>query len=220
MMHISVQNLVNIENRIKSNLTDSNLIKLPNIIAVSKTFKLDNILPLIEHGHLDYGENKVQEAIDKWTEIKNKKPELKLHMIGKLQTNKVKMAVSLFDFIHSVDSEKLAKKIADEQSKIKKKIKIFIQVNIGDETQKSGINQSDITNLILFCKKLELDVIGLMCIPPANIDPSNYFRKMKEINKSFKFTELSMGMSSDYLEAAKNNATYLRLGSSIFGQRT
>jgi len=220
MMHISVQNLVNIENRIKSNLTDSNLIKLPNIIAVSKTFKLDNILPLIEHGHLDYGENKVQEAIDKWTEIKNKKPELKLHMIGKLQTNKVKMAVSLFDFIHSVDSEKLAKKIADEQSKIKKKIKIFIQVNIGDETQKSGINQSDITNLILFCKKLELDVIGLMCIPPVNIDPSNYFRKMKEINKSFKFTELSMGMSSDYLEAAKNNATYLRLGSSIFGQRT
>jgi len=219
-MHISVQNLVNIENRIKSNLTDSNLIKLPNIIAVSKTFKLDNILPLIEHGHLDYGENKVQEAIDKWTEIKNKKPELKLHMIGKLQTNKVKMAVSLFDFIHSVDSEKLAKKIADEQSKIKKKIKIFIQVNIGDETQKSGINQSDITNLILFCKKLELDVIGLMCIPPVNIDPSNYFRKMKEINKSFKFTELSMGMSSDYLEAAKNNATYLRLGSSIFGQRT
>ena len=219
-MHISVQNLVNIENRIKSNLTDSNLIKLPNIIAVSKTFKLDNILPLIEHGHLDYGENKVQEAIDKWTEIKNKKPELKLHMIGKLQTNKVKMAVSLFDFIHSVDSEKLAKKIADEQSKIKKKIKIFIQVNIGDETQKSGINQSDITNLILFCKKLELDVIGLMCIPPVNIDPSNYFRKMKEINKSFKFTELSMGMSADYLEAAKNNATYLRLGSSIFGQRT
>jgi pyridoxal phosphate enzyme (YggS family) len=219
-MHISVQNLVNIENRIKSNLTDSNLIKLPNIIAVSKTFKLDNILPLIEHGHLDYGENKVQEAIDKWTEIKNKKPELKLHMIGKLQSNKVKMAVSLFDFIHSVDSEKLAKKIADEQSKIKKKIKIFIQVNIGDETQKSGINQSDITNLILFCKKIELDVIGLMCIPPVNIDPSNYFRKMKEINKSFKFTELSMGMSSDYLEAAKNNATYLRLGSSIFGQRT
>jgi pyridoxal phosphate enzyme (YggS family) len=219
-MHISVQNLVNIENRIKSNLTDSNLIKLPNIIAVSKTFKLDNILPLIEHGHLDYGENKVQEAIDKWTEIKNKKPELKLHMIGKLQTNKVKMAVSLFDFIHSVDSEKLAKKIADEQSKIKKKIKIFIQVNIGNETQKSGINQSDITNLILFCKKLELDVIGLMCIPPANIDPSNYFIKMKEISKSFKFAELSMGMSADYLEAAKNNATYLRIGSSIFGQRT
>ena len=220
MMHISVQNLVNIENKIKLNLTDLNLTKLPNIIAVSKTFKLDYILPLIEHGHLDYGENKVQEAIDKWTEIKNKKPELKLHMIGKLQTNKVKMAVSLFDFIHSVDSEKLAKKIADEQSKIKKKIKIFIQVNIGNETQKSGINQSDITNLILFCKKLELDVIGLMCIPPANIDPSNYFIKMKEISKSFKFTELSMGMSADYLEAAKNNATYLRIGSSIFGQRT
>jgi pyridoxal phosphate enzyme (YggS family) len=220
MIHKSIQNLINIENKIKSNLTGFNITNLPNIIAVSKTFKLDYILPLIEHGHLDYGENKVQEAIDKWTEIKNKKPELKLHMIGKLQTNKVKMAVSLFDFIHSVDSVKLAKKIADEQSKIKKKIKIFIQVNIGNETQKSGINQSDITNLILFCKKLELDVIGLMCIPPANIDPSNYFIKMKEISKSFKFTELSMGMSADYLEAAKNNATYLRIGSSIFGQRT
>ena len=220
MIHKSIQNLINIENKIKSNLTGLNITNLPNIIAVSKTFKIDNILPLIEHGHLDYGENKVQEAIDKWTEIKNKKPELKLHMIGKLQTNKVKMAVRLFDFIHSVDSEKLAKKIVDEQSKIKKKIKIFIQVNIGNEYQKSGINKSDTKNLISFCKKLGLDVIGLMCIPPASIDPSNYFREMKEMNKSFKFTELSMGMSSDYLEAAKNNATYLRIGSSIFGQRT
>jgi pyridoxal phosphate enzyme (YggS family) len=218
-MHISVQNLVNIENRIKSNLTDSNLIKLPNIIAVSKTFKLDNILPLIEHGHLDFGENKIQEAIDKWSEIKSKKPELKLHMIGKLQTNKVKFAVRLFDFIHSVDSEKLAKKIADEQSKIKKNIKIFIQVNIGNEAQKSGIDQSSTKNLILFCKELGLDVIGLMCIPPVNIDPNNYFKKMSEINKSFKFSELSMGMSSDYIEAARNNSSYLRIGSSIFGQR-
>jgi pyridoxal phosphate enzyme (YggS family) len=218
-MHISVQNLVNIENRIKSNLTDSNLIKLPNIIAVSKTFKLDNILPLIEHGHLDYGENKVQEAIDKWTEVKKQKPELRLHMIGKLQTNKVKLAVKLFDFIHSVDSEKLAKKIFEEQSKIKKKIKIFIQVNIGNETQKSGIDQTLTKNLILFCKELGLDVIGLMCIPPANIDPNNYFDKMNKLNLSFNFRELSMGMSSDYLKAARNNSTYLRIGSSIFGQR-
>jgi pyridoxal phosphate enzyme (YggS family) len=219
MMHISVQNLVNIENRIKSNLTDSNLIKLPNIIAVSKTFKLDNILPLIEHGHLDYGENKVQEAIDKWTEVKKQKPELRLHMIGKLQTNKVKLAVKLFDFIHSVDSEKLAKKIFEEQSKIKKKIKIFIQVNIGNETQKSGIDQTLTKNLILFCKELGLDVIGLMCIPPANIDPNNYFDKMNKLNLSFNFRELSMGMSSDYLKAARNNSTYLRIGSSIFGHR-
>ena len=219
-MHKSVQNLINIENRIKSNLSDLNITNLPNIIAVSKTFKLDKILPLIEHGHLDFGENKIQEAVDKWSEIKNKRPELKLHMIGKLQTNKVKLAVKLFDFIHSVDSEKLAKKIADEQFKIKRNIKIFIQVNIGNESQKSGIDQFATKNLILFCKELGLDVIGLMCIPPANIDPSNYFKEMNKINKSFEFRELSMGMSSDYLEATRNNATFLRIGSSIFGQRS
>ena len=219
-MHKSVQNLINIENRIKSNLSDLNITNLPNIIAVSKTFKLDKILPLIEHGHLDFGENKIQEAVDKWSEIKNKRPELKLHMIGKLQTNKVKLAVKLFDFIHSVDSEKLAKKIADEQLKIKRNIKIFIQVNIGNEIQKSGIDQTATKNLILFCKELGLDVIGLMCIPPANIDPSNYFKEMNKINKSFEFSELSMGMSSDYIEAFRNNATFLRIGSSIFGQRS
>ena len=219
-MHTSVQNLINIENRIKSNLNDLNIKNLPKIIAVSKTFKIHNILPLIEHGHLDFGENKIQEAIEKWTEIKNKKPELKLHMIGKLQTNKVKLAVSLFDFIHSVDSEKLAKKIYDEQSKIKKKIKIFIQINIGNESQKSGIDQSAAKNLILYCKELGLEVIGLMCIPPANIYPSNYFKEMNEINKSFGFNELSMGMSSDYVEASRSNATYLRIGSNIFGKRS
>ena len=218
-MHKSVQNLINIENRIKSNLSDLNIKNLPNIIAVSKTFKLDKILPLIEHGHLDFGENKIQEAVDKWSEIKNKRPKLKLHMIGKLQTNKVRLAVRLFDFIHSVDSKKLAKKIADEQFKIKKKIKIFIQVNIGNEIQKSGIDQSYTKDLILFCKELGLDVIGLMCIPPIDIDPDNYFKEMNEINKSFHFSELSMGMSSDYIKAARNNSSYLRIGSSIFGQR-
>jgi pyridoxal phosphate enzyme (YggS family) len=218
-MHISVQNLINIENEIKLNLSGLKNINLPNIIAVSKTFKMDNILPLIEYGHRNFGENKIQEAIEKWTEIKKQKPELKLHMIGKLQTNKVKLAVRLFDFIHSVDNEKLAKKIFEEQSKIKKKIKIFIQVNIGNESQKSGIDQTLTKNLILFCKELGLDVIGLMCIPPANIDPNNYFNKMNELNLSFNFRELSMGMSSDYLKAARNNSTYLRIGSSIFGQR-
>ena len=218
-MHISVQNLINIENEIKLNLTDLNNINLPNIIAVSKTFKIDSILPLVEYGHRDFGENKIQEAIEKWTEVKKQKPELRLHMIGKLQTNKVKLAVRLFDFIHSVDSEKLAKKIFEEQSKIKKKIKIFIQVNIGNETQKSGIDQTLTKNLILFCKELGLDVIGLMCIPPANIDPNNYFDKMNKLNLSFIFRELSMGMSSDYLKAARNNSTYLRIGSSIFGHR-
>ena len=186
---------------------------------MSKTFKIDNILPLIDHGHLDFGENKIQEAVDKWTKIKEKKKNIKLHMIGKLQTNKVKVAVRLFDFIHSVDSEKLAKKIAEEQAKIKRNVKIFIQVNIGNEIQKSGIDQSVIQNLILFCKDLGLDVIGLMCIPPANSDPTDYFKKMNEINNSLNLNELSMGMSSDYLEATRNNSTYLRIGSRIFGPR-
>ena len=219
-MHKTVQNLIDIENRIKSSLKDLNSINLPNIIAVSKTFKIDNIMPLIDHGHLNFGENKVQEAIDKWTEIKKEKSNLQLHMIGKLQTNKVKFAVKLFDFIHSVDSEKLANKIASEQTKINKKIKIFIQVNIGNETQKSGINKHKLNNLVSYCKELDLNVIGLMCIPPIDTDPINLFREMNELNKSLNFKELSMGMSSDYIDATRNNATYLRIGSNIFGQRT
>ena len=218
-MHNIVQKLIVIENEIKSYLGDLKTNNLPKIIAVSKTFKIDKILPLINHGHIDFGENKIQEAIDKWTDIKEKNTNIQLHMIGKLQTNKVKLAVKLFDYIHSVDSEKLAKKIADEQLKIKKKIKIFIQVNIGNEIQKSGIDQSYTKDLILFCKKLGLDVIGLMCIPPIDIDPDNYFKEMNEINRLFQFSELSMGMSSDYIKATRNNSSYLRIGSSIFGQR-
>ena len=218
-MHKTVQNLVSIENKIKSYLDHLNLTNLPNIIAVSKTFKIDKISPLVEHGHLDFGENKVQEAIDKWKEIKASKPNIQLHMIGKLQTNKVKFAVKLFDYIHSVDSEKLAKKIADEQLKAKRMIKIFIQVNIGDETQKSGININETNNLVVFCKKLNLNVVGFMCIPPVDIDPSSYFEEMKKINKIYNFNELSMGMSSDYIKAAQHNSTYLRIGSNIFGQR-
>ena len=193
--------------------------KLPKIIAVSKTFKIDKILPLIESGHKDFGENKVQETVDKWTEIKEKTPSIRLHMIGKLQTNKVKFAVKLFDYIHSVDSEKLAKKIADEQIKINKKIKIFIQVNIGDENQKSGINKNEINNLILCCKNLNLNLVGLMCIPPLTYDSNVYFKEMFVLNKSYGFLELSMGMSSDYLVATKNSSTYLRIGSRIFGER-
>ena len=218
-MHKTVQNLIDIENQIKSNLSGSNTIKLPKIIAVSKTFQMESISPLIEHGHVDYGENKVQEAIDKWTEIKEKNPDIKLHMIGRLQTNKVKFAVKLFDYIHSVDSEKLAKKIADEQLKIKKEIKIFIQVNIGNEKQKSGINKVQTDSLVNFCKELNLDIVGLMCIPPMGEDSSLYFTEMNKINNSYNFKELSMGMSSDYLDAAKEKATFLRIGSSIFGQR-
>ena len=218
-MHKTIQNLIDIENRLKSSLGDVDQCSLPKIIAVSKTFKMDKISPLVEHGHLDFGENKVQEAIDKWTEIKVSKPNIQLHMIGKLQTNKVKFAVKLFDYIHSVDSEKLAKKIADELLKVKRKIKIFIQVNIGDETQKSGINIDETNNLVVFCKKLNLNVVGFMCIPPSDIDPSIYFEEMDKINKINNFKELSMGMSSDYIKAAQHNSTYLRIGSNIFGQR-
>jgi len=181
---------------------------------------MEKILPLIEHGHLDFGENKVQEAVDKWTDPKKKNPDIKLHMIGKLQTNKVKFAVQLFDYIHSVDSQKLAKKIADEQLKINKKIKIFLQVNIGDENQKSGINKNDLNKLVSYCKEINLDLIGLMCIPPVNINPKDYFEEMNKMNKDLGFTELSMGMSSDYLIAAKHLSTYIRVGSSIFGQRS
>tara|TARA_A100000164_G_scaffold344134_1_gene342978 strand:- start:39 stop:686 length:648 start_codon:yes stop_codon:yes gene_type:complete len=214
-MHNTVQNLKNIEN----NLSNLNINRLPKIIAVSKTFKIDKILPLIEHGHIDFGENKVQEAIDKWTEIKSKNSNIKLHLIGKLQTNKVKFAVKLFDYIHSVDSEKLAKKISDEQLKINKNIKIFIQVNIGNENQKSGISKNDVLNLYYYCKKIGLNVVGLMCIPPVNNDPSVYFNEMNILNNELNFSELSMGMSSDYVEASKHSATFLRIGSSIFGSR-
>ena len=218
-MHNIVKNLLDIENNIKIHLNKLNFINNPKIIAVSKTFNIDKILPLIDYGHIDYGENKVQEAIEKWTDIKKINSKLKLHMIGKLQTNKVKFAVKLFDYIHSVDSKKLAKKIADEQLKINKKIKIFLQVNIGNENQKSGINKSEISDLCSYCKEINLDVIGLMCIPPVDIDPIGHFTEMKELNNSLNFKELSMGMSSDYLKAAEYSATYLRIGSSIFGPR-
>ena len=219
-MHISVKKLINIQKKIEYEQSIQNCKNLPKIIAVSKTFKIDKIMPLIEHGHKDYGENKVQEALDKWTEIKEKNPNIRLHMIGGLQTNKVKFAVRLFDYIHSVDSEKLAKKIADEQLKIDRNIKIFIQINIANEDQKSGINKNEINNLVNYCKKLNLNVIGLMCIPPVDINPFNYFKEMHKLNQTYNFSELSMGMSSDYLDATKNNSTFLRIGSSIFGQRT
>ena len=218
-MHSSIKNYEDIIRSIKSKLEGQKIIKFPKIIAVSKTFGLHKILPLIEYGHLDYGENKVQEAIEKWTEIKIEKPEIKLHLIGKLQTNKVKFAIKIFDYIHSVDSIKLAKKISDEQIKQNKRVKMFIQVNIGSEKQKSGVNIHEIGQLLNFCKELKLDVIGLMCIPPANQESSKYFKKMNALNNNLNLKEISMGMSSDYLEAVKNDSTYLRIGSSIFGKR-
>jgi len=219
-MDNTVKNLIDIKNNIKTELNKLNLHNNPKIIAVSKTFNIEKIMPLISFGHIDFGENKVQEAMNKWTEIKKINSEIKLHMIGKLQSNKVKFAVQIFDYIHSVDSEKLAKKIAEEQKKINKKIKIFIQVNIGEESQKSGINISDIEKLVLYCKEVNLDLIGLMCIPPSNIDPEKFFLKMGKLNKSFDFKELSMGMSSDFLLASKYLSTYVRIGSKIFGQRS
>ena len=218
-MHHTVKNLLDIENNIKIYLKKLNIINNPNIIAVSKTFAMDKIQPLIEHGHIDFGENKVQEAVEKWTEIK-KNSHVKLHMIGKLQTNKVKLAVQIFDYIHSVDSIKLAKKIADEQNKINKQIKIFLQVNIGDENQKSGINKNQAGQLVAYCREIGLDLIGLMCIPPADIDSEKYFEEMNKLNKNLNFLELSMGMSADFLKAAKHLSTYVRIGSGIFGQRS
>ena len=219
-MDNTVKNLLQIENKIKNYLNKLDNNTNPKIIAVSKTFQIDKILPLIEYGHTDFGENKVQEAVEKWTEIKKINSQLKLHMIGKLQTNKVKYAVKIFDYIHSVDSQKLAKKIADEQKKINKKIKVFLQINIGNEGQKSGINKTEINNLVTYCKDIELDLIGLMCIPPANVDPGHYFEEMNKLNNSFGFFDLSMGMSSDYLIAVNHFATYVRIGSSIFGHRS
>ncbi len=209
-MHSTIKNLLDIESKINNRA---------KIIAVSKTFPIDKILPLIEHGHTDFGENKVQEAIEKWTEIKKINSQIKLHMIGKLQTNKVKFAVKIFDYIHSVDSKKLAKKICDESKKLNKKIKIFIQVNIGEEEQKVGINKKDVSQLVSYIKEIGLDVIGLMCIPPANINAEIYFEEMNKLNKNLGFAELSMGMSSDFLIATKHFSTFVRIGSNIFGKR-
>ena len=219
-MHSTVKNLLDIKNNIKIHLNKLNINNNPKIVAVSKTFKIDKILPLIEYGHSDYGENKVQEALEKWTEIKKINSKIRLHMIGKLQTNKVKFAVQIFDYIHSVDSEKLARKIAEEQNKINKKIKIFLQVNIGNENQKSGINKNEVGKLLSSSEEIGLNVIGLMCIPPVNSDPEDYFVEMNKLNKDLGLAELSMGMSSDYLIAAKNFSTYVRVGSIIFGQRS
>ena len=219
-MHNSVQNLINTKNIIKSKLDDLKINKLPKIIAVSKTFKIDKILPLVEYGHLDYGENKVQEALDKWSDIKEKNKNIKLHLIGKLQTNKVKFALKVFDYIHSLDNEKLANKIAVEQIKQNKQLKIFIQVNIGNEDQKSGINKEKLADFYKFCKNLNLDIIGTMCIPPNDENIENHFLEMNRINAELNFKDLSMGMSGDYLEAIKNNATYIRVGSKIFGNRS
>ena len=217
-MHKNVNNLVAIESLLKKK---TNKDKFPKIIAVSKTFSSTEIIPLIEHGHTDYGENKIQEAIDKWLPLKEKFQNLKLHMIGKLQTNKVKFLFPLFDYLHSLDNIKLAKKISEYEIKNKKKIKIFIQVNIGDESQKAGISVNNLNEFYSICvKELKLDIIGLMCLPPINENTKKYFKQMEKLNKQLGLKELSLGMSGDYLDAVNYGSTYVRIGSKIFGNRS
>ncbi len=218
-MHKTVLNLQNLENQISSKAKNLKINYTPKIIAVSKTFSIEKIIPLIDYGHFDFGENKVQEALEKWSDIKEKNHNLKLHLIGKLQTNKVKHAVKLFDFIHSVDNKKLAQKIAEESLKQNRKIKNFIQVNIGDEEQKSGIQINDLDNFYQYCVEINLDIVGIMCIPPINCDSKIFFEKMKNLKQNLNLKELSMGMSSDYLDAIEFSTTYVRIGSKIFGKR-
>ena len=213
----SVNNLISIQETLEKRIKN---FKLANIIAVSKTFPIENIYPLINYGHQHYGENKVQEAIEKWTNIKQDFTNIKLHMIGKLQTNKVKHALRLFDYIHSLDNLKLAEKISNEEKKNNKKIKIFIQVNIGNEDQKSGIEIENLKDFYLQCKNdLKLNIVGLMCLPPKNDLSYKYFTEMKKLLSNINEKEFSMGMSADIIEAAENGSTFLRIGSKIFGQR-
>ena len=207
--------------KIKLNISKAKPVQNVHIIAVSKTFPIEQIKPLIDHGHVHFGENKVQEASSKWSNIKKEKDNLKLHMIGKLQTNKAKDAVKLFDYVHSLDSQKLADALAKHQMSLKKNLKYFIQVNIGNEIQKSGIPVGDLDPFYNYCKnEINLNVQGLMVIPPNDNNPEKYFKSLNELNKSLALKDLSMGMSADYIEAIKHGATFIRIGSSIFGERS
>jgi len=220
-MHQTVQNLLNIKSQIKSKINELKYNNnKPEIIAISKTFSISHILPLIDYGHIHFGENKVQEAVEKWLEVKIKNKNIKLHMVGKLQTNKVKIALKVFDFIHSLDSLKLAKKISEEQKKYENKPKIFIQINIGNESQKSGIDKSQLSEFYNECINLGLDICGTMCLPPVDNDPDIYFSEMKKITNILNLNDMSMGMSEDYLKAVEYSSTYLRIGSKIFGARS
>ena len=208
-------------NKIKFNIQSLNPSKEVKIIAVSKTFSLEQIKPLLDYGHLHFGENKVQEAMSKWTEVKKNKKDLKLHMIGKLQSNKTKDAVKLFDYIHSLDSQKLADALSKHQINLNKELQYFIQVNVGNEIQKSGISVTELDSFYNYCtNEAKLKIIGLMVIPPNENDTNKYFKVLENLNKSLALKELSMGMSSDYVEAVKYGASFVRVGSSIFGQRS
>ena len=219
-MHPTIKNLNNIKDNIKQKINELNYENYqPEIIAVSKTFQIDHIMPLINDGHQHYGENKVQEAVEKWTEVKKNYPTIKLHLLGKLQTNKVKFVLPLFDYIHSLDNLKLAKKISEEQRKKNFKPKIFIQINLGKEKHKNGIEVEELLNFHSQCIDIDLNIIGIMCLPPYEDDPKPYFSKMREISENNKWA-LSMGMSSDYVDALEFKSDFLRIGSNIFGKRS
>ena len=219
-MHNVLKNLNLIKNEIKE-ITEKRQLKLaPEIIVVTKTFTLNKIKPLIDVGHIHFGENKVQEAEEKWTEVKRNNKKIKLHMVGKLQSNKAKKAVQIFDYIHSLDNIKLAKKISFFEKEFNRKIKLFIQVNIGDEQQKSGINLNDLNSFHEYClNDLSLNIIGLMCLPPVNSDTKKYFDSLKIKSTNLNLKDLSMGMSSDYKDAISSGSTFLRLGTALFGER-
>ena len=220
-MHTSEQNLKIVQNKVKEILDRKQLKIAPQIIAVTKTFPINKIIPLLKMVHTHFGENKIQEAETKWLNVKNKYNDLQLHMLGKLQSNKTKKAVKLFDYIHSLDNEKLAKKISQHEQELNKKIKLFIQVNIAEENNKSGISLNDLNNFYDYCiKELSLNIIGLMCLPKINSDTNKYFRTLKNISNKLSLADLSMGMSVDYEKAVLNGATYLRLGTAIFGARS
>ena len=219
-MHISVQRLNVVKNKVKEIINRKQLKTVPQIIAVTKSFSLDKITPLLEIGHIHFGENKIQEAESKWIDVKNKYKNLQLHMLGKLQSNKVKKAVKLFDYIHSLDNRKLAMKLSQCEKELGKKTKLFIQVNIAEEGQKSGVLLNDLNRFYNLCvKELSLNITGLMCLPPINSDSNKYFKILKKTSEKLNLTDLSMGMSADYDQAILNGSTYLRLGTAIFGSR-
>ena len=219
-MHYTQKNLIEIQEKIKNKINELSLPEYnPKIIAVSKTFPEHDILPLINYGHCEFGENKVQEAKQKWPKIKENHKNIKLHMLGKLQSNKVKDAIEIFDYLHSLDSLKLANKLADEINKKAKKIKIFIQINLGSEEQKSGIQPSELNTFYKNCLLLKLDIVGTMCIPPNDKDPKPYFKDLLKLNEQINLSEISMGMTNDYLKALEYKSSYLRIGTGIFGKR-
>ena len=219
-MHKTVTNLIEIHSEIKEKIKELKYTNYnPTVIAVSKTFNIKHISHLIDFGHLHYGENKVQEALEKWTVPKQENSLIKLHMVGKLQTNKVKNAIKIFDYIHSVDNIKLARKIASENINQKKSVKIFIQVNLANEEQKSGISSNKVPEFVSLCKSINLDIMGLMCLPPLDENSEKFFLKLKLLNDELNLTNLSMGMSDDYISAIKYKSNYLRIGSKIFGVR-